>query len=137
MVKIMFPFYKKKPTPKVILPPEKINISLPLKQSIKPQVKIPYHFQKNSIITYSQSQIKRELKKYPGLLRTLGHAYQYQIIFTDSHQEKQYWFCRNLELVMPLLKYLNEQNWSVDWHEKPFKMMDSSFDSPISNHVSY
>lgn len=136
MVKIMFPFYQKKPTPKVIISPEKINVSTSLKQSPKPQVKIPYHFQKNSIITYSQSEIKRELKKYPGLLRTLGHAYQYQIIFKDENQEKQYWFCHNLELVMPLLKYLNEQNWAVDWHEKPFKIIDSSFDSPIINHIS-
>ncbi|BAQ62368.1 hypothetical protein GM3708_2774 [Geminocystis sp. NIES-3708] len=129
----MFPFYQKKPKPKVVIIPEKINVSKPLNQSSKPQVKIPYHFQKNSIITYSQSQIKRELKKYPGLLRTLGHAYQYQIIFNNEDQEKQYWFCRNLELVMPLLKYLNEQNWIVDWHEKPFKIMDSSFDYPITN----
>jgi hypothetical protein len=132
----MFPFYPKKPKPKVIIYPEKINASTPLKQSPKPQVKIPYHFQKNSIITYSQSQIKRELKKYPGLLRTLGYAYQYQIIFTDQDQEKQYWFCRNLELVMPLLKYLNEQNWAVDWHEKPFRIMESSFNRPILNNFS-
>lgn len=137
MVKIMFPFYKKKPSLKVIAIPEKINVSPPLRQPIKPQIKIPYHFQKNSIITYSQLEIKKELKKYPGLLRTLGHAYQYQIIFTDKDQQKQYWFCRNLELVMPLLKYLNEQNWAVDWHEKPFKIIDSSFDHPITNHVSF
>jgi hypothetical protein len=133
----MFPFYKKKPALKIIAIPEKINVSPPLRQPIKPQIKIPYHFQKNSIITYSQLEIKKELKKYPGLLRTLGHAYQYQIIFTDKNQEKQYWFCRNLELVMPLLKYLNEQNWAVDWHEKPFKIIDSSFDHPITNQVSF
>ncbi|MBL1211153.1 hypothetical protein [Geminocystis sp. GBBB08] len=129
----MFPFYQKKPTPKVIVSPEKINISKPLKSSSKPKIKIPYHFQKNSIITYSQSEIKKELKKYPGLLRTLGHAYQYQIIFTDQNQEKQYWFCRNLELVMPLLKYLNEQNWAVDWHEKPFSIVETSFNPSIIN----
>ena len=86
------------------------------------KVRVPYHFAKNSIITYSHSEIKRELKKYPGLLRTLAHAYQYQIIFIDSTQEKQYWFCRNLEATMPLLKYLNQNNWSVDWQEKPFTM---------------
>lgn len=135
MVKIMFSFYKKKPQHPVITKTEKINqpkiLTSPSKP--KPQVKIPYHFQKNSIITYSQSHIKRELKKYPGLLRTLGHAYEYEIIFMDNNQEKQYWFCRNLELVMPLLKYLNDKNWKVDWHEKPFKIMDSSLDFPVTN----
>ena len=77
----------------------------------KPQnrFRIPYHFKKNSIITYSQSEIKRQLKKYPGLLKTLAHAYQYQIVFINPQQEKQYWFCRNLEVTMPLLKYLNEK----------------------------
>ena len=121
----MFSFYHKKPKPKII-PPQKIDNKWPEKKITLPQVKIPYHFQKNSIITYSQSQIKKELKKYPGLLKTLGHAYQYQVIFIGDNQEKQYWFCRNLELVMPLLKYLNEQNWLVDWQEKPFYIRDIS-----------
>lgn len=84
--------------------------------------RIPYHFKKNSIITYSQSEIKKQLKKYPGLLKTLAHAYQYEIVFIDSQQEKQYWFCRNLEVTMPLLKYLNEKKWTIDWQEKPFSI---------------
>ena len=91
-------------------------------QKVSKKVKIPYHFSKNSIITYSQLEIKQQLKKYPGLLKTLGHAYQYQIIFTNSQKEKQYWFCRNLEVTMPLLKYLNEKKWSVDWQERPFRI---------------
>lgn len=85
--------------------------------------RIPHHFSKNSIITYSQSEIKKQLQQYPGLLKTLAHAYQYQIIFTNAKQEKQYWFCRNLEVTMPLLKYLNEKNWSVDWQERPFRLI--------------
>lgn len=122
----MFPFYAKKPERKPILTPV-LNTPIVPKKPSTPKFKIPYHFQKNSIITYSQSQIKKELKKYPGLLKTLGHAYQYQIIFLDEDQEKQYWFCRNLEMMMPLLKYLKEKNWSVDWQEKPFIIKESSF----------
>jgi hypothetical protein len=93
----------------------------------KPQKKarVPYHFTKNSIINYSQSEIKKQLKKYPGLLKTLAHAYQYEIIFINPQQEKQYWFCRNLEVTMPLLKYLNEKNWSVDWQERPFRISEN------------
>lgn len=86
-------------------------------------VKIPVHFQRNPIVTYSAVEINQELKKYPGLLKTLGHAYQYEIIFTDSeHNNKEYWFCRNLQVTMPLLKYLNQQGWQVDWQEKPFSL---------------
>ncbi len=105
-----------------------ISKKFPIKKKIydkkKPvnKFKIPYHFTKNSIITYSQSEIKKQLRKYPGLLKTLAHAYQYQIVFINPEQEKQYWFCRNLEVTMPLLKYLNEKNWSVDWQEKPFRI---------------
>lgn len=86
-------------------------------------VKIPVHFQRNNIVTYSSVEINQELKKYPGLLKTLGHAYQYEIIFIDNEQNsKEYWFCRNLQVTMPLLKYLNEQGWQVDWQEKPFSL---------------
>lgn len=106
--------------------PSHKNLPIKKKSSLlqKPQskIRIPYHFKKNSIITYSQSEIKRQLKKYPGLLKTLAHAYQYQIVFINPQQEKQYWFCRNLEVTMPLLKYLNEKNWAVDWQEKPFSI---------------
>jgi len=128
----MFSFFGKKPTPplkqKPTSPPVvKKDTSSRENEKFKPKFKIPYHFQKNNIITYSQSQIKKELKKYPGLLKTLGHAYQYQIIFNDDGQEKQYWFCRNLECLMPLLKYLKAKNWSVDWQEKPFIIKDGSF----------
>ncbi|BAQ65172.1 hypothetical protein [Geminocystis sp. NIES-3709] len=126
----MFPFYARKPElKKPSLPIVDKDISP--KENLKPKYKIPYHFQKNSIITYSQSEIKKELKKYPGLLKTLGHAYQYQIIFVNEDQEKQYWFCRNLEMVMPLLKYLKEKNWSVDWQEKPFIVKDSSLNYSV------
>ena len=94
----------------------------PERNKVQKKARIPYHFSKNNIITYSQSEIKKQLKKYPGLLKTLAHAYQYQIIFIDPQQEKQYWFCRNLEATMPLLKYLNEKKWSVDWQERPFRL---------------
>lgn len=120
----MFLFYAKKPERKPVLTPV-LNQDILPKKPQTPKFKIPYHFQKNSIITYSQSQIKKELKKYPGLLKTLGHAYQYEIIFIGENQEKQYWFCRNLEVMMPLLKYLKEKNWCVDWQEKPFMVKDS------------
>lgn len=122
----MFPFYKKKPERKPISTPI-LNQNIPVKKSSTPKFKIPLHFQKNSVITYSQSHINKELKKYPGLLKTLGHAYQYQITFLDENQEKQYWFCRNLQMMMPLLKYLKSKNWSVDWQEKPFIIKDYSF----------
>ena len=103
---------------------KKSPVSYPNKQKpIKYPVKIPVHFQRNNIVTYSEVEINQELKKYPGLLKTLGHAYQYQIIFIDSQQNlKEYWFCRNLQITMPLLKYLNQQGWQVDWQEKPFSL---------------
>lgn len=97
--------------------------SFPELKNNPPKIRVPYHFAKNSIITYSETEIKQELRKYPGLLKTLSHAYQYQITFVDSSQQKQYWFCRNLENTMPLLKYLNQNNWSVDWQEKPFRII--------------
>lgn len=84
--------------------------------------KIPSHFQKNSIVTYSQTEIESELEKYPGLLKTLGHAYQYQITVTGSDTKKEYWFCRDIQTSLTLLKYLNEQGWKVDWQEKPFNV---------------
>jgi hypothetical protein len=62
------------------------------------------------------------LAKYPGLLKTLGHAYEYQITVTSNENEKDYWFCRNIQYSVPLLKYLNEQGWNVDWQEKPFEI---------------
>jgi len=93
-----------------------------IKQRPKRLIKIPYHFQKNNIITYSQRDIDRELQKYPGLLRTLGHAYQYQITYTDEDNRREYWFCRDLPTTTHLLKYLNEQGWTVDWQEKPFSL---------------
>ena len=34
--------------------------------------------------------------------------------------ETDYWFCRDLPTTTKLLKYLNEQGWTVDWQEKPF-----------------
>ncbi|GAB4314864.1 MAG: hypothetical protein Kow0091_21980 [Geminocystis sp.] len=111
----MFPFPSRKPNKKVIIPQKKNFPS-----SSPRRVNIPSHFQKNPLITYSQIEIERELQKYPGLLRTLSHAYQYQVTFMDDKTENQYWFCRNIELTMILLKYLNEKNWSVDWQEKPF-----------------
>ncbi len=86
-------------------------------------VKVPMHFQKNAIVTYSQKEINQELAKYPGLLKTLSHVYQYEISFTDElNNRKEYWFCRNLQIAMPLLKYLNDQGWQVDWQEKPFSL---------------
>lgn len=87
-------------------------------------IKIPYHFQKNDVVTYSDKEIKRELYKYPGLLKTLGHAYQYQIIYTNEHNRSDYWFCRDLPTTTKLLKYLNEQGWTVDWREKPFQIIN-------------
>jgi hypothetical protein len=86
--------------------------------------KIPIHFQRNAIITYSQAEIEAELDKYPGLLKTLGHAYEYQVTFTDHEQETNYWFCRNIQDSLPLLKYLHEQGWNVDWQEKPFTILE-------------
>lgn len=100
----------------IVIPPKK-------PQANRFPVKIPVHFQRNNIVTYSEVEITQELKKYPGLLKTLGHGYQYQIIFMDNEQGiKEYWFCRNLKVTMPLLKYLNEQGWQVDWQEKPFSL---------------
>ncbi|MGY6529623.1 MAG: hypothetical protein ACXITR_06805 [Cyanobacterium sp.] len=91
-----------------------------IKEKPKRLVKIPYHFQKNDIITYSDKEIKRELYKYPGLLKTLGHAYNYQITYTGFDGRSHYWFCKDLPTTTKLLKYLNEQGWIVDWQEKPF-----------------
>lgn len=125
----MFPFYAKKPERKIPATPV-LNTPIVPKKPQTPKFKIPYHFQKNSIITYSQSQIQKELKKYPGLLKTLGHAYQYQIIFLGENQEKQYWFCRDLQMMMPLLKYLKAQNFPVDWQEKPFTLQNFSLNYP-------
>ncbi len=117
----MFPFSRKNIASK----PKKSSIdNYPYKnRSNQYTAKIPIHFQKNSIITYSKNEITQELKKYPGLLKTLSHAYQYQIILKDEEQNNQeYWFCRNLQATMPLLKYLNQQGWQVDWQEKPFSL---------------
>lgn len=108
----MFLFRPKRPKPVVEKP-----VILP---KTKRRINIPAHFQKNYIITYSESQIKQQLSKYPGLLRTLAHAYEYQIIFAQENQQKQYWFCKNIEVTMNLLKYLNQKNWTVDWRQKPF-----------------
>lgn len=116
----MFPF----PSKNRSLQPQKSSSSnyLPKPKQINRLVKIPIHFQKNNLVTYSESEINQELQKYPGLLKTLAHAYQYQIIYTNSEREKEYWFCRNLQVTMPLLKYLNQQGWQVDWQEKPFSL---------------
>lgn len=117
----MFPFLPRKPNKKIIISnkdAQKVSPSPPPPRRLN----IPFHFQKNSVITYSQSEIQQELQKYPGLLKTLSHAYQYQITFINQNQEHQYWFCRNIELTMALLKYLNEKNWTVDWQEKPFNI---------------
>ncbi|MBE9223064.1 hypothetical protein IQ215_10190 [Cyanobacterium stanieri LEGE 03274] len=104
-------------------PKKNNNIPTPvIKEKPKRLVKIPYHFQKNDIITYSNRDIKRELNKYPGLLKTLGHAYGYQIIYTGPDGSIDYWFCRDLPTTTKLLKYLNQQGWTVDWQEKPFKL---------------
>ena len=120
-----------KATPKLIGKPtrrlsEKNNRELKAKpiRANKPNLgpKIPTHFQKNSIVTYSQTEIESELEKYPGLLKTLGHAYQYQIIVTSGDAQRDYWFCRDIQTSLPLLKYLNEQEWKVDWQEKPFNL---------------
>ncbi len=128
---VMFPFSsprilrKKPPLKKPFSEPSQLKKSFSEpSQPKKPQYKfkIPPHFKKNTIVTYSQSEIKKQLKRYPGLLKTLGHAYQYQIVVTNSQQEKQYWFCRSIEVTMPLLKYLNEKDWTVDWQEKPFHL---------------
>lgn len=86
----------------------------------KNKPKIPIHFQKNSIVTYSQVEIESELRRYPGLLKTLAHAYEYQITVVSNQDQKDYWFCRNIQHSLPLLKYFNEQGWNVDWQEKPF-----------------
>ncbi|AFZ47857.1 hypothetical protein Cyast_1902 [Cyanobacterium stanieri PCC 7202] len=91
-----------------------------IKERPKRLVKIPFHFQRNDIVTYSEKDMKRELYKYPGLLKTLGHAYQYEIIYTSKDGRVDYWFCRDLPTTTKLLKYLNEQGWTVDWREKPF-----------------
>lgn len=112
----MFPFFPKKPKKKIVT----TGKNFPTNSSRPRRINIPYHFQKNHIITYSHSQILLEFKKYPGLLKTLSHAYQYQITFIDKNKEHQYWFCRNIEITMTLLKYLNEKKWSIDWQEKPF-----------------
>ena len=116
----MFPLYSPKSRRRQAVPPSPYKKRDSQLQKPTPRFRIPHHFKKNNIVTYSQSEIEKELKKYPGLLKTLGHAYQYQIIFNSDEYEKQYWFCRNLEVTMPLLKYLNERNWSIDWQEKPF-----------------
>lgn len=98
------------------------------KKKIQPTIKsyqgpkIPSHFQKNSIVTYSQAEIESQLNIYPGLLKTLGHAYEYQITVISNNDQKDYWFCRNLQCSLPLLKYLNQQGWNVDWQEKPFSI---------------
>ena len=120
-----------KATPKLIGKPtrkltEKPNRELKAKpiRANKPTLgpKIPSHFQKNSIVTYSQTEIESELEKYPGLLKTLGHAYQYQITVTSSDTKRDYWFCQDIQTPLTLLKYLNEQGWKVDWQEKPFNI---------------
>jgi hypothetical protein len=84
--------------------------------------RIPSHFQKHPIITYSEVEIKEELEKYPGLFKTLSHAYEYQIIVISMNYQKDYWFCRNAEYSVPLIKYFNNKGWTVDWQEKPFTM---------------
>ncbi len=89
------------------------------------QPRIPIHFQNNAIVTYSKKEIELELVKYPGLLKTLSHAYEYQIIvISNDNQQTDYWFCRSLQYSLDLLKYLNSnENWIVDWHEKPFTLI--------------
>ena len=99
----------------------KKKITKPIK-NVPKTPKIPIHFHKNAIITYSQAEIELELEKYPGLLKTLGHAYEYQIIAISCENQRDYWFCRNINYSVPLLKYINEQGWNVDWQEKPFKI---------------
>jgi hypothetical protein len=89
---------------------------------IKKTPKVPSHFHKNSLVTYSESEIRSELEQYPGLLKTLGHAYEYEVIVTNSNQEKDYWFCRNIQICTSLLKYFNEQGWQFDYKEKPFSL---------------
>lgn len=118
----MFPFFPRRPNKKIVIAEKNVPRKFPPPRRLK----IPRHFQKNAIITYSQSEILQELKKYPGLLKTLSHAYQYQITFIAENQEHQYWFCRNIEITMTLLKYLNEKNWTVDWQEKPFLIRNLS-----------
>ena len=116
-----FSFGKKKPLRKPILPKSKITYHHDVHDKpVKRPGRIPAHFQKNQIITYSQREINQELRKYPGLLKTLAHAYQYELIFVAQDNNKEYWFCRDLQVALPLLKYLNEQGWRVDWQEKPF-----------------
>ena len=110
-----------KPTRKLTEKPNREQKAKPIrvnKRTLGP--KIPSHFQKNSIVTYSQTEIEAELEKYPGLLKTLGHAYQYQITVIGSDTKRDYWFCRDIQTSLTLLKYLNEQGWKVDWQEKPF-----------------
>lgn len=83
---------------------------------------IPRHFQKHPIVTYSEVEIQAELEKYPGLFKTLGHAYEYQIIVINKNNRKDYWFCQNAEYSVPLIQYLEEKGWEVDWQEKPFAL---------------
>ncbi len=117
----MWPFFPRKPhkNPPPASPPPPT-----LPTSIKPrrQVRIPPHFQKHPVVTYSQAEIQRELRKYPRLLRILGYAYQYQITFAAEGKETQYWFCRNLRVATILIKYLHDKQWPVHWQEKPFKL---------------
>ncbi|HIK38166.1 MAG: hypothetical protein NZ901_10985 [Geminocystis sp.] len=86
------------------------------------KIKIPPHFQKHPLVTYSHTEIQRELRKYPGLLRTLAHAYQYQVTFAAEGKETQYWFCRNLKTATVLIQYLHDKQWHIQWQEKPFKL---------------
>lgn len=119
MAKLFFKLFEKP----VRIPPEKMNNT---RDNLSQGPKIPIHFQKNAIVTYSQAEIEEELQKYPGLLKTLGHAYEYQITVTSNDNQKDYWFCRNIQYSTPLSKYLNEQGWSVDWKEKPFEISRST-----------
>ncbi len=47
--------------------------------------KIPKQFQQNPLITYSKKEITETLDKFPGLMKTLGHAYDVQIKYTEEY----------------------------------------------------
>ncbi len=116
--------------PELKAKPVRKPLDKPLNQSqdkypkgiIKRTPKIPSHFHKNSIVTYSESEIRSELERYPGLLKTLGHGYEYEVIVTNPNREKDYWFCRNIQICTSLLKYFNEQGWQFDYKDKPFSL---------------
>ena len=47
--------------------------------------KIPKQFQQNPLITYSKKEITENLDKFPGLMKTLAHAYEIQIKYTQEY----------------------------------------------------